>query len=72
MTLIGLSATLTGQILITWLVKRTGRSSLLVFTLALLFVLAFGAGVSVVGLALAAVVKDPSLLWATRKAHMCG
>jgi len=71
MAILGFTGTLTGQTLICYIVKRTGRSSVLVFTLALLFVLAVGAGLAVIGMAIAQIVADPSRLTATKQDHMC-
>lgn len=69
--LIGFTATLLGQTVIITITKRTGRCSLLVFILAFLFVLAFGAGVAVIGLSVVNMVKDPSLVTYIRKDDMC-
>lgn len=69
--LIGLSATLLGQTAITYVVRRTGRNSLLVFILAFLFVAALGLCVGAVGLSVAKIVADPALLMATRKSAVC-
>lgn len=69
--LIGLFATLLGQTAITHLVRRTGRNSLLVFILAFLFVAALVLCVAAVGLAVARIVADASLLMATRKYAVC-
>jgi uncharacterized membrane protein YfcA len=71
MAIIGLSATLLGQTAISYVIRHTGRSSVLVFILALLFVFALGAGVALVGIAVAGIVADPSHLVATRQSFLC-
>jgi uncharacterized membrane protein YfcA len=71
MAIIGLSATLLGQTVISYVIKHTGRSSLLVFILAFMFVLALGAGVALVGIAIAGIVAEPSRLVATRQSYLC-
>lgn len=70
MAIIGLTATLLGQTVISYLVKLTGRSSLLVWILTVLFVLALGAGLALVGIAVAGIVADTRLV-ATRQSYLC-
>lgn len=71
MALIGMFGTLLGQTIIGHIVRRTGRVSLLVFILAFLFVLALGAGVAMVALAVARIVAVPPTLLATRAEQLC-
>lgn len=72
MAILGLLGTAFGQIAINnYIVKRTGRCSLLVFVLTLLFVLAMGAGAAMLGVAVVEVVQDPSRLTATRSSALC-
>lgn len=68
---IGLVGTFFGQTVINYIVHRTGRSSLLVFILTAMFILALGAGAAVLALAVAAIVREPSLLTATKADQVC-
>lgn len=71
MALLGVLGTLAGQLGINALVRRTGRSSLLVFVLTGMLVVATCAAVAVAGMALAPVAADPSLLFVSRAAQLC-
>lgn len=69
LVIIGFLATFVGQLFVAWLVKRSGRSSLLVMVSALMLILAFTAALIVVAIEIAAVARDPSKL--TERKAMC-
>lgn len=71
MAIIGFAGTLFGQVATAQLVQRTGRSSILVLILAILFVLATGASVLVVSNAFTAIVHAPAKLTATHALEIC-
>lgn len=72
LAVIGLVATLAGQVVIAHIVKRTGRSSLLVFILTALFCMATCVGIVVVAIAVVRLVQNPAGLSATRASQLCG
>jgi uncharacterized membrane protein YfcA len=71
MATIGFTGTLFGQIVCNYVVQRTGRSSILVFILAVLFVMASGAAVVVISNAVTAIVHNPAKLTMTHAHDMC-
>lgn len=71
MAMLGLLGTFFGQTAINYIVRRTGRPSLLVFVLTVMFILALGAVTAVVALAVMEIVRNPSLLGATRADLVC-
>lgn len=71
MALIGFCGTLFGQAVFNYAVQRTGRSSILVFILAALFVLATAAGIIVVSNAVTAIVHTPAKLTMTHALDIC-
>jgi MFS family permease len=62
----GFIATLLGQSVVSWLVRRLGRPSVLVIILAAMFAASAAAAAAVVGAAGRALARDPSLLGATK------
>ena len=63
---IGFLATLLGQSLVSWLVRRLGRSSVLVIILAVMFLVSVGCSLAVVVTTAVDLARDPSRL-AARK-----
>lgn len=66
LVVIGFLSTLLGQLTVSWLVKRLGRPSILVVTLAVMFSAATFAAAAVVVLALIDISQHPEK-WAARK-----
>lgn len=71
MAIIGFTGTLFGQVVFNIVVQRTGRSSILVLILAVLFMLASGAAVVVISNAITAIVHTPAKLTATHALEVC-
>lgn len=71
MAIIGFTGTLFGQIAFNYAVQRTGRSSILVFILAVLFVLASGAAIVVVCNSITTIVRMPAKLTMTYANDIC-
>lgn len=71
MTIIGFVGTLCGQIAFNMLVQRTGRSSILVLILAVLFLLASAAAIIVISNAVTAIVHMPAKLTLTHAHDIC-
>jgi len=71
MSIIGFTGTLFGQVVFNIVVQRTGRSSILVLILAVLFMLASGAAIVVISNAITAIVHTPAKLTATHALEVC-
>lgn len=71
MAIIGFTGTLFGQVAFNYAVQRTGRSSILVFILAVLFVLASAAAVVVISNSITAIVRMPAKLTMTYANDIC-
>lgn len=72
LAVMGVLATLIGQVVVAHIVKRTGRSSLLVFILTALFCIATCIGIAVVALAVVQIVQTPARVSITRASQLCG
>ena len=71
MAIIGFTGTLFGQVVFNIVVQRTGRSSVLVLILAVLFMLASAAAVVVISNAITAIVHTPAKLVLTHAHDIC-
>lgn len=71
LAIVGAVATLFGQLGINYIVRRTGRCSIVVSLLAALFVVAIAAAVSVLIINVVNVVRHPYLLTAANRDAVC-
>lgn len=71
MVAIGLGGALHGQLVINYLIGRTNRPSIVVLTLAMLFIVALCTATAVAGMAIADVVQHPYKLTLTNAARLC-
>lgn len=71
MVIISFAGALHGQLVINYLIGRTNRPSIVVMTLAGLFILALGTATAVAAMALADVIKHPEKLTRTNAANLC-
>jgi predicted PurR-regulated permease PerM len=63
---IGFISALLGQVIISWLVRKLGRSSLIVIVLSCMFTLALGASLTVVITTMIDISKHPAKLTARK------
>jgi uncharacterized membrane protein YfcA len=71
MAAIGLGGALHGQLVINYLIGHTNRPSIVVLTLAALFIVALCTATAVAAMVIADVVQHPYLLTLTNAARLC-